>query len=180
MKRYHVLFAILLIACQQTPTQKTVVKDVAFQQEYHVPYPVGTNTPENDVRSVIVDFEDNIWAACAAGIYKLDKTTSAWRQLMPPNEQGPAYNLAIDEKGVIWIAAWNGLYRSINEGIEKVSLINDPMAAVATFKDQIYAFKHGIKNLYYCNTPDGDGETEKNMTSDIDDDSGCAGGACSI
>jgi len=39
-------------------------------------------------------------------------------------------------------------------------------------KDQIYAYKYGLKNLYYCNTPDGDGEEEKDM--------GCESGACAI
>ena len=39
-------------------------------------------------------------------------------------------------------------------------------------KDQIYGYKLGLKNFYYANTPDGDGDTEKDM--------GCDGGACSI
>jgi ribonucleoside-diphosphate reductase alpha chain len=39
-------------------------------------------------------------------------------------------------------------------------------------KDQIYGYKYGIKNFYYCNTPDGDGETEKDMN--------CDSGACAI
>ena len=39
-------------------------------------------------------------------------------------------------------------------------------------KDQIYGYKYGVKNFYYCNTPDGDGQTEKS--------SGCDSGSCSI
>ena len=39
-------------------------------------------------------------------------------------------------------------------------------------KDQVYGYKLGLKNFYYANTPDGDGDTEKDM--------GCEGGACSI
>lgn len=50
---------------------------------------------------------------------------------------------------------------------------NIPLSAL--IKDQIYCYKMGIKNLYYCNTPDGDGETEKEQLS-----SGCESGACSI
>lgn len=42
-------------------------------------------------------------------------------------------------------------------------------------KDQIRGYKYGIKNFYYCNTPDGDGSTEKES-----DEGGCAGGSCSI
>jgi ribonucleoside-diphosphate reductase alpha chain len=39
-------------------------------------------------------------------------------------------------------------------------------------KDQIYGYRYGVKNFYYCNTPDGDGNTEKQ--------SGCESGSCSI
>lgn len=39
-------------------------------------------------------------------------------------------------------------------------------------KDNLYSYKYGVKNLYYCNTPDGDGQLEK--------ESGCEGGSCSI
>jgi ribonucleoside-diphosphate reductase alpha chain len=39
-------------------------------------------------------------------------------------------------------------------------------------KDQIQGYKYGLKNFYYANTPDGDGDTEKEMI--------CEGGACAI
>jgi ribonucleoside-diphosphate reductase alpha chain len=39
-------------------------------------------------------------------------------------------------------------------------------------KDQIYGYSLGLKNFYYANTPDGDGETEKDMN--------CESGACAI
>jgi ribonucleoside-diphosphate reductase alpha chain len=39
-------------------------------------------------------------------------------------------------------------------------------------KDQIYGYKYGVKNFYYCNTPDGDGQTEKS--------SNCESGSCTI
>lgn len=47
---------------------------------------------------------------------------------------------------------------------------NIPLSTI--IKDQVYSYKYGLKNLYYCNTPDGDGETEKNMN--------CESGACAI
>jgi ribonucleoside-diphosphate reductase alpha chain len=39
-------------------------------------------------------------------------------------------------------------------------------------KDQVYGYKYGIKNFYYANTPDSDGDTEKDL--------GCESGACAI
>lgn len=47
---------------------------------------------------------------------------------------------------------------------------NIPLSVL--IKDQIYGYKYGIKNFYYCNTPDGDGNTEKS--------SGCDSGSCAI
>ena len=47
---------------------------------------------------------------------------------------------------------------------------NIPLSAL--IKDQIYGYKYGLKNFYYANTPDGDGETEKEMN--------CESGACAI
>ena len=47
---------------------------------------------------------------------------------------------------------------------------NIPLSVL--IKDQIYGYKYGIKNFYYCNTPDGDGQTEKST--------GCESGSCSI
>jgi ribonucleoside-diphosphate reductase alpha chain len=47
---------------------------------------------------------------------------------------------------------------------------NIPLSAL--IKDQLYGYKYGLKNFYYANSPDGDGDTEKEM--------GCEGGSCSI
>ena len=47
---------------------------------------------------------------------------------------------------------------------------NIPLSVL--IKDQIYGYKYGLKNFYYANTPDGDGETEKGMN--------CDSGACAI
>ena len=44
-----------------------------------------------------------------------------------------------------------------------------PLSAI--IRDQVLSYKLGIKNLYYCNSPDGDGNTEK---------TNCESGACSI
>jgi ribonucleoside-diphosphate reductase alpha chain len=53
---------------------------------------------------------------------------------------------------------------------------NIPLSVL--IKDQIYAYKYGLKNLYYANTPDGDGSFGGD--ADMGEDGGCAGGACAI
>ena len=47
---------------------------------------------------------------------------------------------------------------------------NIPLSVI--IKDQLYGYKYGLKNFYYANTPDGDGDTEKEMN--------CESGACAI
>ena len=47
---------------------------------------------------------------------------------------------------------------------------NIPLSTL--IKDQMYGYKYGLKNFYYANTPDGDGDTEKDMN--------CESGACAI
>ena len=54
-------------------------------------------------------------------------------------------------------------YSHYEDGIIPLSVI---------IKDQIYGYKYGLKNFYYANTPDGDGDTEKDMN--------CESGACAI
>jgi ribonucleoside-diphosphate reductase alpha chain len=49
---------------------------------------------------------------------------------------------------------------------------NIPLSTL--IKDQIYGYKYGIKNFYYCNTPDSDGDTEKELSNN------CESGACAI
>jgi ribonucleoside-diphosphate reductase alpha chain len=47
---------------------------------------------------------------------------------------------------------------------------NIPLSVL--IKDQVYGYKYGLKNFYYANTPDGDGETEQEVN--------CESGACAI
>ena len=54
-------------------------------------------------------------------------------------------------------------YSHYEDGVIPLSVI---------IKDQIYGYKYGLKNFYYANTPDGDGDTEKDMN--------CESGACAI
>jgi ribonucleoside-diphosphate reductase alpha chain len=54
---------------------------------------------------------------------------------------------------------------------------NIPLSVL--IKDQVYAYKYGLKNLYYANTPDGDGSFGGDAEM-LEEDGGCAGGACAI
>ena len=49
---------------------------------------------------------------------------------------------------------------------------NIPLSVM--IKDVIYAYKCGLKTLYYCNTPDGSESNEQTSLS------GCESGACTL
>lgn len=53
---------------------------------------------------------------------------------------------------------------------------NIPLSTL--IKDQVYGYKMGLKNFYYANTPDGDGQTEEGMNCNVEES--CDGGGCSI
>ena len=88
--------------------------------------------------------------------------SSAWSM---PDNKGIINIAAVIQKFVDMSISLNLYYNYANypEG-------NIPLSVL--IKDQVYCYKMGIKNLYYCNTPDGDGETEK--------ETNCESGACAI
>ena len=85
------------------------IKDTPFYQDYHEAHPLATPA-ENDVRALAFDAQERLWAATADGVRYLE--AGQWK--IPPGAEklGPTYALCRDGKGVIWIGAWNGLYRA--------------------------------------------------------------------
>jgi ribonucleoside-diphosphate reductase alpha chain len=63
---------------------------------------------------------------------------------------------------------------------------NNKVPVQEVIKDILTAYKYGIKNLYYANTDDGDKQTamqEKQATiatPQVQEESGCASGACAL
>jgi len=88
--------------------------------------------------------------------------TMAWD--MPDNKA--MINIAAVVQKFVDMSMSTNLYYNYNHYEDG----NIPLSVI--IKDQIYAYKYGLKNLYYLNTPDGDGETEKEMN--------CESGACEI
>ncbi len=140
MMKFLAILMIFLFACEKSPQHKKSVVDEPFIQEYHVPYTIGDNRATNDVRSILLDQRNNIWAATRAGLYFMNQMDGKWIELMNDKNQGPVFDLAIDAQGVVYIAAWNGIYRSKPIGIEKIDTVNDPIAALCIANNSIYAF----------------------------------------
>ena len=82
-----------------------------------------------------------------------------------PNNKGYLDLVAIMQKFVDQAISANTNYDPSRFPDEKV-----PIKTI--LKDILYAYKHGVKTLYYHNTRDG--------MNDAADDDGCAGGACKL
>ena len=114
-------------------------KDTSFVQEYHDPYQVSDVPAANEVRSIAVDAESNVWIGTAAGAFRKEKGSKTWISLLPEADNGPSYSVAVDKKSVVWIGAWNGLYRFANNKIEKVAGLVGPVSAVYADDEGVYA-----------------------------------------
>jgi streptogramin lyase len=123
---YHAVFFLLGIATLVTAG----IPDAPFVQEFHQPYPLSGGSASNDVRSVAVDAQGNVWAATRAGFFRLEPSKGQWQQMMPKHEIGPCFTAQSDPTGRVWIGAWNGLYTTAGSSLRRESEIDQPITAV--------------------------------------------------
>jgi hypothetical protein len=139
MLRYFIVVSMILCGCTPSPSPKAIT-DTPFIQEYHEVYPIDNTPATNDVRAVAIDNNDNVWAATKAGIYVLGKGKKEWIGLSAKEINGPAFDVEVDGKGIIWIANWDGLYMSASEGVKKIIEINVPVSTICVSKNGILCF----------------------------------------
>ncbi|QRR02337.1 ligand-binding sensor domain-containing protein [Dyadobacter sandarakinus] len=135
-------FLIIATACEQKQpddTKDNVWQDKPFWQEYHDAYPVSAGAGTNEVRSIAADPAGNIWIATAAGFFTKQKTTRTWTGIPLGNDPGPAYRVAIDSKGMVWLGAWDGLYRYQNGKTIKHDVPKGPISMLCAAKEGMYA-----------------------------------------
>jgi hypothetical protein len=115
------------------------INDTPFIQEFHVPYPISNNNEANDVRSIAVDKNGNVWAATKAGIYQLINGSKTWQQKMAEPNIGPAFYVTVDSKNNVWVGAWNGIYKSAQNNMEKIGGINQSVSVICESEKEILA-----------------------------------------
>lgn len=132
---------LLLWGCSTEENQSAVTTytDTAFEQEFHEPYPIGTDSKTNEVRSLAVDRQGTVWAATTTGIYKKDTNQREWTSVLSVPDQGPAYAVAVDEQSVAWLGVWNGLYRYKNQQLERIVGPEAPISAITVAQEGTYA-----------------------------------------
>jgi hypothetical protein len=104
--------------------------DTPFVQETHEGYLLGEPAGASDVRAIAVDRAGSVWAATKAGVFRLDKGAERWSAMMAASDAGPAFDVMTDSGGEVWAGAWNGLYRSMRTGLERIGGVTHPIAVL--------------------------------------------------
>ncbi len=142
------IFAMNLFA--QVSSAAEPIVDTPFRQEYRDPFvrvePVvekdekgNPKTPpppmENDVRAVAADKQGHVWAGTAAGVFDV----ASGKFVNAPGEKinGPVYDFATAKDGVLWIGAWDGVYKLINGRVEREQGPPGPITAILAWDGKI-------------------------------------------
>lgn len=111
------------------------IQDTPFAQEYRDPFIQGTTEELNDVRAVTVDRRGTVWVATRGGVCQVSAG-----KLHPIDSQfinGPTYDVATDSQGIVWIGAWNGLYRLSDGIIQREPGLDFPVRVVKPLADRL-------------------------------------------
>lgn len=139
MRPLILLFGIVLtaVAGLQTVCAVEPVPDERFPQEYRDPFVLGATAEENDVRAISVAADGRVWTATAAGI----RLVEAGKLTEPAGDRidGPAYDIAAADKGVVWVGAWNGVYKIEQGSVRRVPGLEGPVTSVALPRGQLLA-----------------------------------------
>lgn len=127
------LLSVMVVAHAETTLP---VQDSPFIQEFHEPYPIAADGPANDVRSIAVDKADTVYAATKTGVFAL--RDGSWSQVSGVTT-GPTYELTVDGAGVVWVAAWDGVYRNGTDDASKEVGVDGSVSVVATTPEGMIA-----------------------------------------
>lgn len=131
------LLTILFISSlhsQQKNGQKPSfpVQDSLFVQETHTSFPVGNDPKTNEVRSIAVDKQQNIWIATADGIFRKTAGFSVWEPIITGEERGPAYAVSVNDEGNVLMGTWNGLFTCRDGQLKKETGLQPPVSVICT------------------------------------------------
>ncbi len=113
--------------------------DTPFIQESHDGYFISENNADNEIRSIAVDKESNVWVATASGIFVKEEVTREWTPIIKGNDRGPAYSVVVTNNGSVVMGTWNGIYRFQNNQLKKEVGAKPPISEITTKGDETYA-----------------------------------------
>ena len=151
IKTSLLLLVFFIISCTKSTSNisdsiEKVYKDIPFDQEYHEAYKISNEISENDIRSIAIDKNENIWVATTNGIFKKERDSKAWSSVINGVNKGPSYDVKVASNGAVWMATWDGTYKYLNEKLTKVNGIKTPISVLCNSKEGIYAL--GPKGIW--------------------------------
>ncbi len=139
------MILINLVSCKESDklllkgSDSNIYYDVPFIQEYHEAYMVSKKPEDNEIRSIAVDRESNVWIAAASGVFKKAPGRNEWEEVISGDERGPAYSVVVNHKGEILIGTWNGLYRYNKNALLKEEGPEPPVSEICSDNEGDYA-----------------------------------------
>ncbi len=146
------LLAIFIIsaACGDKPVEyksenDVVYTDKPFIQETHEAFFISDNDADNEIRSIAVDFDSNVWVATASGVFIKKTDTRNWTPVITGENRGPAYSVVVNPNGDVLLGTWNGLYRFQEGKLTKEKGVIPPLSVICNAGDENIALgPHGI------------------------------------
>src|SRR5688572_5061255 len=140
-----IFFAVLvsLVSCRKSShssrdlADPTVYADTVFSQEYHEAYALN-NGSDNNVRSIAIDHDDNVWIATQNGVFRKNKRERVWFPMLPKEEQGPSFDVEADQQSV-WISTWNAVFQFRDGNLYKIPGAKSPISSLCISAEGVYA-----------------------------------------
>lgn len=136
------LILVTLMACGAAP----LAADTPYVQEYHEAFPFATGKEANDVRCVAVGNDGQVFTGTMEGLFKLDGKD--WTPVLPADGRGPVFDIAFDEQGRGWVAAWNGLWILENGAVRPCPGTEGPLGAVGVAAGKVWC--GGPEGVWEC------------------------------
>jgi hypothetical protein len=119
--------------------------DVPFIQETHEAFMISDRKEDNEVRSIAVDRNSNVWIATASGIFLKKTGTKFWEPVINGDDRGPAYSVICNSNGDILFGTWNGIYRYSGNILTREEGVKPPISEICNDGNCNYALgPHGI------------------------------------
>lgn len=127
----------ILVFSARTPCMADAIPDSPFPQQYHEPYRIDGPREANDVRALAVDHSGDLWAATAAGVYRLPHGATSWKLAA---EIGSCFTVAVAPvksphavsaaDNSVWVGAWNGVHHG-RDKLTRIEGIDAPVSTIA-------------------------------------------------
>ena len=142
------LFCVTGIFARQSPAAPPVAHrghdPRGFYQEYQEVYPLAGAIAQSNVRCILADKAGSIFITTEAGVYRKLPGDRLFSPLpMADSDQGPAYALALDTAGGVWIGNWKGVYRYFRDSLKRIPGTVGPMSVLCTAREGIYGIGPG-------------------------------------